>query len=152
MVDQGEGIRVVSACLAGIACRYDGKRCAHPAVVSLLKAGRAVPLCPEQLAGLPTPRESVALVGGDGEAVLRGDAKVVACSGRDLTQSFLAGAEEVLKVARLVGCREVLFQERSPSCGVEWVYQGKDLVRGWGVCTAVLERAGFSVRGMDGSA
>lgn len=84
--------------------------------------------------------------------MLEGKAKVVAPSGRDLTQSFLAGAEEVLRVARLVGCREVLFQERSPSCGVEWVYQGRGLVRGRGVCTAVLERAGFSVRGMDGSA
>jgi len=90
---------IVSACLAGVRCRYDGEDREDPKVLELLAGGEAVPVCPEQLGGLPTPRSRAEFVGGDGEDVLDGRARVVSEEGVDVTDFFLRGAEEVLRIA-----------------------------------------------------
>ena len=141
---------VVSACLAGIRCRYDGDSREDPEVLRLLSEGTALPLCPEQLGGLPTPRPRAQFVGGDGEDVLRGRAKVVSEDGEDVTESFLRGAEEVLRIARLLGLREVIFKDGSPSCGVSVVWVEGREVRGVGVTSALLIRNRIAVKAVGG--
>ncbi len=98
---------LVSACLLGVRCRYDGSAAPEDNVVC--KESACVPVCPEQLGGLPTPRETAHLVGGDGMDVLDGNAFVVTEDGRDVTQHFLRGAEEVLRLARSLGAHRAVF-------------------------------------------
>lgn len=142
---------LVSACLAGVACRYDGGSCPLPEVTGLVRAGRAIPVCPEQLGGLPTPRPRAEIRGGDGADVLAGRARVVDEAGRDMTDAFRRGAEEVLRLARLTGARRALLKARSPSCGAGEIYDGSfrgTLRPGDGVTAALLRREGLEVRSL----
>jgi len=141
-------VYIVSACLVGVRCRYDGESREDPKVLEIL-GGRAVPVCPEQLGGLPTPRPRAEFVGGDGEDVLDGRARVVSEEGVDVTDFFLRGAEEVLRIARLLGVREVVFKDKSPSCGVRVVWVEGREVPGVGVTSALLMRNGLSVRAAE---
>lgn len=143
------GVVLVSACLAGVRCRYDGGACPDPAVVDLVRRGRALPVCPEQLGGLPTPRRPAEIRGGAGADVLEGRARVVTASGADVTDAFLRGAEETLRLARLSGAEGAILKARSPSCGVGAVYDGSFTGRlrpGDGVAAALLRRAGITLR------
>ncbi|HHV78370.1 MAG TPA: DUF523 domain-containing protein [Firmicutes bacterium] len=139
---------LVSACLAGIRCRYDGRSRSHEDVLKLVAAGNAFPVCPEQLGGLPTPRARAEIVGGDGSDVLRGCARVVDESGRDVTKEFVRGATECLRLARVVNAEKVVLCEGSPSCGVtriaDGTFSGKK-VPGMGVTAALLRENGFHV-------
>jgi uncharacterized protein YbbK (DUF523 family) len=107
---------LVSACLAGINCKYNGKNNLNRKIQKLVKEGKAIPVCPEQLGGLPTPRESANLT-GNGLNVLQGVAKVLTKSGKDVTINFVKGAREVLKLAKLLGVEKAILKARSPSCG-----------------------------------
>lgn len=109
---------LVSACLAGIPCRYDGTRKNEDKKVKALVAeGKAVPVCPEQLGGEATPRPLGGIVGGTGEDVLGGKAKVINQKGEDITEEFIAGAKETLKIAKLIGIKQAILKSKSPSCG-----------------------------------
>lgn len=132
-----EGRVLVSACLAGVRCRYDGSSSPVEEVELLVERGRAVPVCPEQLGGLPTPREPAEIEGGDGFAVLEGRALVRNRQGEDVTGTFLRGAEESLRLARLARCTRAVMREGSPSCGVFPA----------GVTSALLLREGIKVEG-----
>lgn len=139
---------IVSACLAGVRCRYDGRACPDEEVLALVAGGRALPVCPEQLGGLPTPRRPAEISGGDGAGVLSGEARVVANDGRDVTGMFVLGAEETLRLARLVSARRAIFKSRSPSCGTGAIYDGTFSGRirpGDGVSAAILKKAGIAV-------
>ncbi|QJA06251.1 DUF523 domain-containing protein [Thermosulfurimonas marina] len=126
---------LVSACLLGLATRYDGKRLLEPRARDLLERYRVVPVCPEQLGGLPTPRPPAEILGGDGGAVLSGAARVINARGEDVTGAFLRGAEEVLRLARLLGARQAFLKAQSPSCGLHPL----------GVTAALLLREGLEV-------
>jgi uncharacterized protein YbbK (DUF523 family) len=128
---------LVSGCLLGLICRYDGRVKEYPECRRELAGKVYVTVCPEQLGGLPTPREPADLVGGDGAAVLAGLARVVTRSGVDVTDNFLSGAEQVLRLARELRAAGVFLKSGSPSCGV-----GRVL----GVTAALLRREGFAVR------
>jgi uncharacterized protein YbbK (DUF523 family) len=128
---------IVSACLLGIKCRYDGKSC--PAE-GFPREG-IVPVCPEQLGGLPTPRRPASLEGGDGDAVLEGKARVRDASGADVTENFLKGVEAVLEIVSIVGAERAILKERSPSCGASTTYIDGRLAEGKGVLAAALEKA-----------
>ena len=131
---------LISACLLGCACRYDGKSKPHPLAVELARRGLAVPVCPEQLGGLPTPREP---------SERRADT-VVSRSGADVTAQFRRGAEQALHLARLYGCKAAVLKERSPSCGSGEVYDGTfsgRLTPGDGVTAALLKANGIAVYG-----
>lgn len=137
---------IVSACLVGLRTRYDGESNADPEIIKLLKKGDAIPLCPEQLGGLPTPREAVQFVGGDGEAVLKGTAKVLGVdTNTDRTENMIRGAEETLKIARVLGVKRAILKEGSPSCGVNWVKIEGVYRKGMGVTAALLQREGIQV-------
>ena len=139
---------LVSACLLGLATRYDGGSRPHQGVLDLLREQGLlpIPVCPEQLAGLPTPRPPVRFSDGDGGAVLDGEGLMVTADGVRMNEVFINGAQALLEVARLTGCSEALLKERSPSCGVHTVYRGKDLLEGQGVACALLRRHGLIIR------
>lgn len=131
-------ICLVSSCLVGLLTRYDGqKKSPAPECMARLKNTVWIPVCPEQLGGLPTPREPADIVGGTGKDVLDGKARVLTRKdNRDCTQEFIRGAEQVLSIARNQNINTVLFKARSPSCGVTSVL---------GVTAALLQKHGFKI-------
>jgi len=133
---------LVSACLLGLNTRYNGERRSHPEVEAFLARHSLlpIPICPEQLGGLPTPRPRAAFREGDGEAVLEGSGTLLDEQGNPLNEAFLRGAEETLRIARLTGCRRALLKERSPSCGCRSVHRNGALVAGKGITAALLQR------------
>jgi len=137
---------LVSACLLGRACRFDGKDKLVLELQDVLRAEKveAVPFCPEEAGGLGTPRPPAVIVGGDGEDVLDGRARVVTDGGEDVTAAFLDGARQALDAARLHGCAVAYLKERSPSCGCGQVHTEKGVAKGCGVTTALLRRGGVA--------
>ena len=140
---------LVSACLLGQRCRHDGRDKLDPAVVARASEGiRLVPVCPEELGGLGTPRPAAELRGGDGGVVLDGGARVVDVNGRDVTAAFVEGARRAVAAARAAGATEAWLTERSPSCGARGTHVDGAVVPGSGVAAAALARAGLVVRGV----
>lgn len=140
---------LVSACLAGCRCRYDGGANPAAAVGRLVAGGRAVLVCPEEDGGLGTPRPAAEIVGGDGHDVLAGRARVMTITGEDVTDAYLVGAEKALAAARASGATTAILKARSPSCGKKEIYDGSfsgTLTSGDGVTTALLEQNGIEVR------
>lgn len=138
---------LVSACLAGLNTRYDGTNCCKKHFQTLVAQGKAFPVCPEQLGGLPTPREPIELVGGNGEGLLKGFSKAIGKkSGKDYTQHLLKGAGEVLKIAGMLKIKKAFFKDGSPSCGCSSIKVGNKNVKGKGVTTAALLQAGIRVQ------
>ena len=129
---------IVSACLAGFPCRYDGKKTINTAVQQLVKEGKAIPVCPEQLGGLPTPRLPAEMKAG----------KVINSDGNDVTEAFEKGAAVVLEIAKQYGCTGALLKARSPSCGKGQIYDGSFsgiLIEGNGKTADLLMRNGITV-------
>ena len=108
-----------------------------------------MPVCPEQLAGLPTPRPEIEFRGGDGESLIEGGARALSKDGTDYTEALLRGAGEVLRIARLYGIKNAVLKDGSPSCGVAYVYVGGRKAKGAGVTAALLKSAGIEVRTVD---
>jgi len=109
---------LVSACLTGLCTRYDGKSKGSPAGLQQLAAYHWIPVCPEQLGGLPTPRPPANMVNGDGHAVLAGTAQVMDRDGNDLSAQFIRGASMVLAIARAQHINLCFLKSGSPSCGL----------------------------------
>ncbi len=141
---------IVSACLLGVRCRYDGGHRLDDKVVVISEKEKLIPLCPEQLGGLSIPRPPSEIVGGDGDDVLDGRARVVDEKGKDITKEFLKGAREFLRIAKSVGARKAIMKEKSPSCGMHKIYRDGVLVSGNGVLTALLLREGIKVISNEG--
>ncbi|WP_406453660.1 DUF523 domain-containing protein [Streptomyces sp. NBC_00876] len=144
---------LVSACLRGVPCRFDGRGKASAEMTAALGDRRPVAFCPEVAAGLPTPRRPAEIVGGDGHDVLDGRARVVDDTGHDVTEAFMDGAGRALAAAQGAGCTEALLMARSPSCGRGTVHDGTftgSLRAGDGVTAALLERHGITVRPATG--
>ncbi|MDY7225163.1 DUF523 domain-containing protein [Hyalangium rubrum] len=137
---------LVSACLLGEACRYDGKSKGSSRVMQALEGKEVVPVCPETGAGLGIPRPAVVLSGGTGEAVLAGRARaVVAGTGEDRTEAFRRGAELALEAARRFGATVAVLKERSPSCGSQGTHVDDKVVAGRGVTAALLHAEGLII-------
>ncbi|GED31133.1 DUF523 domain-containing protein [Brevibacillus nitrificans] len=142
-------MKMISACLIGCECRYDQKSCRDQELEQLLREGKVIPVCPEQLGGLPTPRPPAEIVGGDGFDVLDGKARIVDQKGNDVTEEFLAGARQALKLAQTVGATSAILKENSPSCGSTFVYDGTfsgKKVTGTGLTAALFRRHGIEVQ------
>lgn len=138
---------LVSACLLGLPTRYDGKTKRSQTVIDYLKRENLVPIpiCPEQLAGMKTPRDKTFFLSGDGHDVLTGKGKVTSSNGQPMNEIFCRGAKLALQISRLSNCRRALLKERSPSCGVHQIYRGNEKVKGAGVTTALLISKGIEV-------
>jgi uncharacterized protein YbbK (DUF523 family) len=139
---------LVSACLAGRACRFDGSSNEQDEVRSLVEEGRAVLTCPEEEGGLGTPRPAAEIVGGDGYDVVAGRARVLTEDGADVTEAYLRGAEAALRKARRAGAEIAVLKARSPSCGKGCIYDGsftRAQKAGDGVTAALLSISGIRV-------
>ncbi|MGZ3774174.1 MAG: DUF523 domain-containing protein [Pseudobdellovibrionaceae bacterium] len=131
-------MKIVSACLAGVHCRYDCKSQARTEIQQMVQNGSAIPVCPEQLGGLPTPRPPAERV----------TEKVVTKSGQDVTAQYFFGADEALKIAKLCGATEALLKSKSPMCGSGKIYDGTftgSLKSGDGVFTELLKKNGINI-------
>ena len=129
---------LVSACLLGVPCRYDGTGTADERILALAKKRHLIPACPEQIGGLPTPRPPAE----------RHDTRVLSRDERDFTAAFVRGAEETLRLAKLFSCRIAILKANSPSCGSGQIYDGcfrGRLIPGDGMTAALLKQAGLTV-------
>ncbi len=131
---------LISRCLLGEPCRYDGQSKPSREVEALCRAGHTlVPVCPEVLGGLPTPRPP---------AEVQPDGRVINALGADVTDQYCLGAQQTLALARQEGCELAVLKAKSPSCGNREIYDGtftRRVIDGRGVTAALLERAGVRV-------
>lgn len=131
---------LVSACLLGVSCRYDGLAKPNDKVIALKSEYNLIPVCPEIMGGLPTPRPSAEIHCGN----------VINKAGENVTAAFKKGAEETLRLAELFGCRKAVLKENSPSCGFGCVYDGtftRTLKDGNGVTAERLNNNGIEIFG-----
>jgi uncharacterized protein YbbK (DUF523 family) len=130
---------IVSACLAGMNCNYKGKNCENETVAALVREGKAIPVCPEQLGGLTTPRAP---------AEIKNERIIITKEGTDVTEAFLIGAKEVLKICQKYNCKKAILKANSPSCGCGKIYDGNfngSLVDGDGITAGLLIEHGIEV-------
>ncbi len=138
----------VSACLAGIACRYDGKDQRNETLFKLVEAGRARSVCPEILGGLPIPRLSAEIEQGDGFWVWQDKTRVIDKNGTDVTTIYKEGALSAFKKLQEMKITTLILKEKSPSCGSHWIYDGSfsgTVKKGVGVATAYFILMGLHV-------
>lgn len=136
-IDKDEKI-LVSACLAGVNCKYDGGNNENEKVIELIRNGNIILVCPEQLGGLPTPRVSAE----------RLNEKVVTKDNRNVTEEYSRGASEVLKLAKKLNIKKAILKSRSPSCGKDKIYDGTfshTLTNLDGVTAELLRKNGIEV-------
>lgn len=129
---------LVSACLLGTNCKYSGGNNYSEEVMEYLKDYEIIPICPEQLGGLPTPRPASEIIGD----------KVINNEGTDVTSNYQKGAEEALKIAKLLGIKKALLKAKSPSCGNSKIYDGTfsgTLIDGDGITTKLLKENNIEV-------
>ena len=135
----------------GLSCRYNGEGKVSKEVMKLGRKERLIPVCPEQLGGLPTPRKPTGIYGGLGEDVLKCGATVRAArDGEDQTEKYIRGAHETLMIARLLDAKDAILKQGSPSCGCGKTWQLDDkffnhLVKGDGVTAALLKKNSIRV-------
>ncbi|WII70566.1 DUF523 domain-containing protein [Bdellovibrio sp. 22V] len=135
-------MKIVSACLSGVHCRYDCKAQARTPIEEMVQKGEAIPVCPEQMGGLSTPRPPAERIGD----------KVLTKTGADVTEQYLRGAEEALKIAKLCGATEALLKSKSPMCGADKIYDGTfsgALKDGDGIFAELLKKHGIKVTVID---
>lgn len=131
---------LISGCLLGLKCRYDGKEKKLSEIEKLIGLYNLIPVCPEQLGGLPTPRIPAERVKD----------RVITQVGVDVTKEYRLGAEEALKIVKLYNCKKAILKEKSPSCGCGKIYDGtfsRNLIAGNGVTAELLLKNGIEVFG-----
>ncbi|WP_300393724.1 DUF523 domain-containing protein [Fusobacterium sp.] len=134
---------LISACLAGINCKYSGKNNLHSFFKDLVNSGKAVPICPEQLGGLVTPRDPAEIIKDNS-----GNIKVITKNGVDVTEEYVLGAKRALAIAKALDIKTAILQSRSPSCGCGTIYDGtfsKHLIDGNGITAELFIKNGIKV-------
>ncbi len=142
-------MKLISACLLGVKCRWNGKDNRNEKALELVKKEILIPVCPEQLGGLSTPRTRQEIQGGEGKDVLAKRAKVINDDGDDVTEQFIKGAEETLKIALIYQVKEFIGKSFSPSCSGSKIYDGTfsgKLLNGRGITAELLMRNGIIIR------
>jgi uncharacterized protein YbbK (DUF523 family) len=133
---------LVSACLCGVNCKYNGKNNLNEECLELLKKGEALLVCPEQLGGLQTPRNPSEI------RIIDGETKVFMNDGTDVTENYKRGAEEVLNLAKKLNIKKAILKRKSPSCGCGEIYDGtftNTLTNGNGITASLLLENGIEV-------
>ncbi len=139
---------VISACLAGINCKYSGENNHDEKIMKLIENEKTILVCPEQLGGLTTPRDTCEIVGGTGEDVLNGNAKVMTSKGVEVTKQFINGAKEAFRIVDMYKATKAITKAQSPSCGNHKIYDGTfsgNFREGDGVFVTMLKEAGVEV-------
>lgn len=142
---------LISSCLLGLNTRYDGTNNYSQGVIDFLAEHdiMPIPVCPEQLSGLATPRPKCWFKHGDGEAALSGNGELCDEFGNDVTAPFMDGARQTLTIAKMTNCHMAILQQRSPSCGTRWIYLNQQLTTGMGVTAAILVDNGIELFSED---
>lgn len=138
---------IISACLCGVNCKYSGKNNYSEECYNLFKEGKAILVCPEQLGGLSTPRNPAELT-ERADNIIKGNGKIITNTGEDVTKKFILGAEETLKIAKIIKAKTAILKEGSPSCGSKQVYDGTFSGKkktGKGITAYLLEKNGIEV-------
>ncbi len=133
---------LVSSCLLGVNCRYDGKNNYNDRLFEYFKAAELMPVCPELIGGLSIPRKPCEITEN------QNGFKIYNINGKDMTDRFIRGAYKTLKIAEILNIKNTIFMERSPSCGVHKIYDGNfnnKLISGQGITTRILENNGIKV-------
>jgi len=133
-------VYLISACLMGLKTKYDGKIIVSDIGMKAVAGAVCIPVCPEQLGGLSTPRVAADLTAGNGHDVLAGRSRVITRTGLDVTVNFILGARQVLEIAKHQQITKVFLKARSPSCGLNPRV---------GVTAALLQAEGFTVVEME---
>ncbi len=139
---------IVSACLVGVNCKYNSRNNLDKNVLKYLSGRNFIPVCPEQLGGCPTPRPPVEICDGTGAQVLDGKCKVKRKDGEDVTDCFITGAQEVLKIVKIMNVKQAILKARSPSCGFGNIYDGTfsgKIKNGNGVTAELLKNYGIDI-------
>ena len=137
---------LISACLVGINCKYNGGNNYNEKAFELVRSGKAIPICPEQLGGLKTPRDPAEI------KIVNQKRCVIDNKGNDVTDNFQKGAKEVLELAKKLNVEKVVLQSRSPSCGVGKIYSGdfdKKLIDGNGILAQLLIENGIEAMDIE---
>lgn len=143
---------LISACLANIPVRYDGKAYNYEKIAQLIQTQQAITICPEVSGGLDTPRLAAEIIGGTAQDVLNRTAKVIDSQGNDVTAAFLDGAFKALEIAQKHQVSTVVLKENSPSCGTNFIYDGSfsgTKIVGLGIAAFLLKQYGFHVISED---
>ncbi|NFI96000.1 DUF523 domain-containing protein [Clostridium botulinum] len=138
---------IISACLCGVNCKYSGENNLNEKCAELFRKGKAILVCPEQLGGLSTPRTPVELK-NSAQDILEGNGIAITKDGLDVTNQFIKGAYETLKIAKEVNVTKAILKEKSPSCGVNKVYDGSfqgNKIDGMGLTAYLLQKEGIEV-------
>ena len=134
---------LISACLCGVNCKYNGLNNYNEICEKLLASGKAILVCPEQLGGLPTPRIPSEIIGNSLD-ILDGKGEVVNKEGSDVTAQFIKGAKETLDIAKKLNIKTAILKDGSPSCGVNYIYDGNfsgTKIKGMGVTAQLLKES-----------
>lgn len=138
---------IISACLCGVNCKYNSNNNYNEYCNKLFINGEAILVCPEQLGGLPTPRIPSEM-NNRADEILKGKGEILAKDGRDVTEEFLKGAKEVEEIAKKLNIEVAILKDGSPSCGVNYVYDGTftgNKIKGRGLTAEILVQNGISI-------
>ena len=139
---------LISACLSGVNCKYNGINKRNLKVEKIIQENDTIMICPEIMAGLGTPRPPAEITKGTGADVLNKKAKVLDKNGNDYTEKFIVGAKKALNVAKTLNIKKAILKSKSPSCGFGKTYDGtfsNKLIEGNGVTAEILSKNGIKI-------
>ncbi|WP_133016198.1 DUF523 domain-containing protein [Clostridium cuniculi] len=139
---------LISACLCGVNCKYNGLNNYNEICDKLLASGKAILVCPEQLGGLPTPRIPSEIIGESSNILNDNNGSVIDKNGNDVTPQFIKGAKETLQIAKKLNIKKAILKDGSPSCGVNYIYDGNfngTKIKGMGLTAQLLKESSIDI-------
>ncbi|MDU4882282.1 DUF523 domain-containing protein [uncultured Clostridium sp.] len=139
---------LISACLCGVNCKYNGLNNYNEICDKLFTSGKAILVCPEQLGGLPTPRIPSEIIGESSNILNNNNGSVIDKNGNDVTPQFVKGAKETLQIAKKLNIKKAILKDGSPSCGVHYIYNGNfngSKIKGMGITAQLLKESSIDI-------
>lgn len=139
---------LISACLCGVNCKYNGSNNYNEICDKLFTSGKAILVCPEQLGGLPTPRIPSEIIGESSNILNNNNGSVIDKNGNDVTLQFVKGAKETLQIAKKLNVKKAILKDGSPSCGVNYIYNGNfngSKIKGMGLTAQLLKESSIDI-------
>ncbi|MDO5779338.1 MAG: DUF523 domain-containing protein [Clostridium sp.] len=139
---------LISACLCGVNCKYNGLNNYNEICDKLFTSGKAILVCPEQLGGLPTPRIPSEIIGESSNILNNNNGSVIDKNGNDVTPQFVKGAKETLQIAKKLNIKKAILKDGSPSCGVNYIYNGNfngSKIKGMGITAQLLKESSIDI-------